>query len=140
MHRRSHRTEDALNAAVPLAVKPQASSRSHSNVLQLSMALWMEGGRGGGGRLELCGDVCRRWDGHKLTQDVLGRFQVVLGDHQGLLDVLDGVALGQQALDLPAERHASSAGRGRGRDRGRGRRKRGGDRKELRIWRPGLSV
>lgn len=49
----------------------------------------------------LCGDVCRGGDGDKLAQDVLSRLQVVLGDHQGFLDVLDGVALGHQAFDLP---------------------------------------
>lgn len=49
----------------------------------------------------LCGDVCGRGDGDELAQDVLGRLQVVLGDHQGFLDVLDGVALGHQAFNLP---------------------------------------
>ena len=61
----------------------------------------------GGGRL--CGDVRRRGDGDKLAQDVLGRLQVVLGDHQGFLDVLDGVALRHQAFDLPVQRQASRA-------------------------------
>lgn len=45
--------------------------------------------------------MCRGGDGDKLAQDVLGRLQVVLGDHQSFLDVLDGVALGHQAFDLP---------------------------------------
>lgn len=49
----------------------------------------------------LCGDVCRGGDGDKLAQDVLGCLHVVLGDHQGFLDVLDGVALGHQAFYLP---------------------------------------
>lgn len=40
-------------------------------------------------------------DGDKLAQDVLGRLEVVLSDHQGLLDVLDGVALGYEAFNLP---------------------------------------
>lgn len=48
----------------------------------------------------LCGDVRRRRDGDKLAKDVLGRLQVVLGDHQSFLDVLDGVALGHQAFNL----------------------------------------
>lgn len=45
--------------------------------------------------------MCCRGDGDKLSQDVLGRLQVVLGDHQSFLDVLDGVALGHQAFYLP---------------------------------------
>lgn len=49
----------------------------------------------------LCSDVCCRGDGDELAQDVLGRLQVVLGDHQGFLDVLDGIALGHQAFNLP---------------------------------------
>lgn len=58
-------------------------------------------GLGGGGLERLCGDVRRGGNGDKLAQDVLGRLQVVLGDHQGFLDVLDGVALGHQALNFP---------------------------------------
>lgn len=66
----------------------------------------------------LCGDVSRGGDGDELSQYVLGRLQVVLGDHQGFLDVLDGVALRHQALDLPVQSQAAC--------RRRRRRSRGG--------------
>lgn len=48
-------------------------------------------------------DVGRGGDGHKLAQDVLSRLQVVLGDHQGLLDVLERIALAHQTLYLPVD-------------------------------------
>lgn len=48
-------------------------------------------------------DVGRGGDGNKLAQDVLGRLQVVLGDHQGLLDVLERIALAHQTLYLPVD-------------------------------------
>lgn len=61
--------------------------------------------------------MCRGGDGDKLAQDVLSRLQVVLGDHQGFLDVLDGVALRHEAFNLPVQGQAS-------RDRRRRRRRR----------------
>lgn len=67
----------------------------------------------------LCGDMSRGGDGDELAQYVLGRLQVVLGDHQGFLDVLDGVALGHQALNLPVQSQAASRRR-RGRGGGGG--------------------
>lgn len=36
----------------------------------------------------LCDDMRSRWNGHKLTQDVLGHFYIVLCNHQCFLDVL----------------------------------------------------
>lgn len=45
--------------------------------------------------------MCCGRDGDKLAQDVLGRLEVVLGDHQGFLDVLDGIPLGYKAFNLP---------------------------------------
>lgn len=69
----------------------------------------------------LCGDVRCRRDGDKLAQDVLGRLQVVLGDHQRFLDVLDGVALRHQAFDLAVQGQAArSGGRRWWQERGRG--------------------
>lgn len=64
----------------------------------------------------LCSDVRRRWNRDKLSQDILGSLQVVLGDHQSFLDILDGVTLRHQALDLPVEGQISwtSGRRGRG--------------------------
>lgn len=47
--------------------------------------------------------MCRRRDGHKLPQDVLGHLNIVLCNHKGFLDVLMGVALAQEVLDLTAE-------------------------------------
>lgn len=51
----------------------------------------------------LCGDMGCGWNGDKLPQDVLGGLEVVLGDHQSFLDILDGVTLRHQALDLPVK-------------------------------------
>jgi len=42
-------------------------------------------------------------DGDKLAQDVPGHLHVVLRDHQRLLDVLRGVALTHELLDLAAD-------------------------------------
>lgn len=36
----------------------------------------------------LCDDMCSRRNGHKLTQDVLSHFYIVLCNHQCFLDVL----------------------------------------------------
>lgn len=55
----------------------------------------------------LCSDMCCRWNRDKLSQDILGSLQVVLGDHQSFLDILDGVTLRDQALDLPIQGQAS---------------------------------
>lgn len=87
----------------------------------------MCGGWGGGvdeRPEQLCGDVSRGGDRDELAQDVLGRLQVVLGDHQGFLDVLDGIALGYQAFDLTVQGlvptgDSSATGRGRRRKRRR---------------------
>lgn len=71
----------------------------------------------------LCEDVCSGGDGDELAQDVLGHLDIVLGDLQGLLDVLVGVALAHQVLDLAAEgwcyrhrgqRHRYGCSRGHG--------------------------
>lgn len=86
-----------------------------------------------------CGDVRRRRDGHKLSQDVLGRLQVVLGDHQSFLDVLDGVTLRHQALDLPAQGHVprSPSPRGGGPGGGKEVRQRS---QEVPVWRSSVRV
>lgn len=66
----------------------------------------------------LCDDMRRRWNGHKLTQDVLGHFYIVLCNHQSFLDVLVRVSLTHQQLDLTADLgvglspHRTAAGRG----------------------------
>lgn len=44
-----------------------------------------------------------RRDRDKLPEDVLGHFDVVVGNDQGFLDVLVGVPLAQEALDLTGE-------------------------------------
>lgn len=51
----------------------------------------------------LCEDVCRGGHGHKLAQDILGHLDVVLRDHQSFLDVLVGVTLAHEQLDLAAD-------------------------------------
>lgn len=56
----------------------------------------------------LCGKLSRG-DGHELSQDVLGRLEVVVGDHQRFLDVLDRVALRHQAFDLSVQGRACGA-------------------------------
>lgn len=47
--------------------------------------------------------MCSRRDGHKLSQDVLGHLNIVLCNHKGFLDVLMGVALAQEVLNLAAD-------------------------------------
>lgn len=47
--------------------------------------------------------MCSRRYGHKLPQDVLGHLNIVLCNHKGFLDVLIGVALAQEVLDLTAD-------------------------------------
>lgn len=68
----------------------------------------------------LCDDMRSGGNGHKLTQDVLGHFYIVLCDHQSLLDVLVRVSLTHEELDLTADLSAGFAPDG-GRDRGRDR-------------------
>lgn len=51
----------------------------------------------------LCENVRGGGNGHKLAQDVLGHFDIVLCDHQGFLDVLVGVSLTHEVLDLAAD-------------------------------------
>lgn len=56
----------------------------------------------------------RGGDGHELPQDVLGHLDIVLCNHEGLLDVLLGVALAQEMLDLAGDLLAGSWTRSRG--------------------------
>lgn len=52
--------------------------------------------------------MCGGGDGHKFPQDVLGHLDIVLCNHKGFLDVLLGVALAQEVLDLTADLLAGS--------------------------------
>lgn len=80
-----------------------------------------------GGAVVLCEHVRGGGDGDELPEDVLGHLHVVLCNHQCFLDVLVGVALIHQQLDLradlrvglpsPSRRSAAAGGRGDGRDR-----------------------
>lgn len=69
---------------------------------------------GGAGGDVLCGHVGGGGNGDKLPEDIFGHVNVVVGDEQGFLDVLIGVALAHEALDLTGElRGGSSHGSGR---------------------------
>lgn len=50
-----------------------------------------------------------RGDGDKLPEDVLGHFDVVVGNDQCLLNVLVGVPLTHEVLDLTGELRRSSS-------------------------------
>lgn len=45
----------------------------------------------------------RGGDGHKLPEDIFGHFNIVVGNDQGFLNVLVGVALAHKVLDLTGE-------------------------------------
>lgn len=45
----------------------------------------------------------RRRDRNKFPEDIFGHFNVVVGNDQSFLDVLIGVPLTQEALDLAGE-------------------------------------
>lgn len=64
--------------------------------------LWQESEARGGGGVMLCEHMRGRGDGDELPEDVLGHLNIVLCNHQCLLDVLVGVALTHQVLDLRA--------------------------------------
>lgn len=51
----------------------------------------------------LGGNVGRRRNRNEFPEDVFGHFNVVVGNDQGFLNVLIGVALTQEALDLTGE-------------------------------------
>lgn len=51
----------------------------------------------------LCDDMRCRGNGHKLTQDVLSHFYIVLCNHQCFLNVLVRVSLTHEELDLTAD-------------------------------------
>lgn len=51
----------------------------------------------------LGGDVGGRRDRDKFPEDVLGHFDVVVGNDQGFLNVLVGVPLAHEVLDLTGE-------------------------------------
>lgn len=57
-------------------------------------------GGGGGEEVVLCEHVRGGGDGDELPEDVLGHLHIVLCNHQCFLDVLVGVALTHQVLDL----------------------------------------
>lgn len=54
----------------------------------------------GARRVVLCEHVRGRGDGDELPEDVLGHLDIVLSNHQRFLDVLVGVTLTHQVLDL----------------------------------------
>lgn len=56
--------------------------------------------RGTDGGVRLCEHVRGGGDGDKLPEDVLGHLYIVLCNHQCFLDVLVGVTLTHQVLDL----------------------------------------
>lgn len=56
--------------------------------------------RGADGGVGLCEHVRGGGDGDKLPEDVLGHLYIVLCNHQCFLDVLVGVTLTHQVLDL----------------------------------------
>lgn len=53
-----------------------------------------------------------RRDRNKFPKDVLGHFDVVVGNDQGLLNVLVGVALAHEALDLTGKLRRGGGGGG----------------------------
>lgn len=59
--------------------------------------------RGTDGGVRLCEHVRGGGDGDKLPEDVLGHLYIVLCNHQCFLDVLVGVTLTHQVLDLRAD-------------------------------------
>jgi len=60
----------------------------------------------------LCGVRRGGGDGDELAQDVLGHLDIVLRDEQRLLDVLRGVALATQLLDLATDVGVGRVGAG----------------------------
>lgn len=51
----------------------------------------------------LCKNVGGVGNGDELSKDILGHLDIVLCNHQGFLDVLVGVALAHQVLNLAAD-------------------------------------
>lgn len=51
----------------------------------------------------LCQNMRGGGNGDKLAQDILGHFNIVLCNHQCLLDVLVGVSLTHEVLDLATD-------------------------------------
>lgn len=55
------------------------------------------------GGMVLGGHVRRRGNGNELPKDVFGHLNVVVGNDQGFLNVLVGITLTHEALNLPGK-------------------------------------